>query len=185
MKICMMASLVAQSLKNLPAVWETWVWSLCWEDPLVEGMQLSPVFLPGESPWTEEPAGLQSLRSQRVRHDWVTKPRHIKWTNRFQINMHKISTIWFYCKCMYACRKIWNYNSKNDSRPAYKRKPPHSDSKQAQALGPLQQESGKGVLREKDWTWRLESYVTYFLCHDLNFISFPLVSIFTFESTIF
>ena len=100
-------------------------------------------------------------------------------------NMHKISTIWFYCKCMYACRKIWNYNSKNDSRPAYKRKPPHSDSKQAQALGPLQQESGKGVLREKDWTWRLESYVTYFLCHNLNFISFPLVSIFTFESTIF
>ena len=35
--------------------------------------QPTPVFLPGESPWTEEPGGLQSMGSQRVRHDWVTK----------------------------------------------------------------------------------------------------------------
>ena len=33
----------------------------------------TPVFLPGESPWTEEPGGLQSMRSQRVSHDWTTK----------------------------------------------------------------------------------------------------------------
>ena len=41
-------SLVAQMVKNLPAVWETWVQSLGWED-LEEGMQPTPVFLPGES----------------------------------------------------------------------------------------------------------------------------------------
>ena len=46
------ASLVAQTVKNTPAVCETWVWSLGWEYALAEG-----VFLPGESPWTEEPGG--------------------------------------------------------------------------------------------------------------------------------
>ena len=63
------ASLVAQLVKNPPAMWETWVPSLDWEDPLEEGMATTPVFLPGESPWTEEPGGLQSVGSQRVRHD--------------------------------------------------------------------------------------------------------------------
>ena len=42
------ASLVAQIVKNLPAVQETWVWSLGWEDPLVREWQLTPVFLPEE-----------------------------------------------------------------------------------------------------------------------------------------
>ena len=67
------ASLVAQMVKNLPAVWETWVWSLGWEYPLEKDMATAPVFLSGESPWTEEPGGLQSMGCQRVRHDWVTK----------------------------------------------------------------------------------------------------------------
>ena len=38
------------------------------EDPLEEGMQPTPVSLPGESPWTEEPGGLQSMGAQRVGH---------------------------------------------------------------------------------------------------------------------
>ena len=63
-------SLVAQAVKNLPIMQETWVWSLGWEDPLEEGMA---VFLHGESPWTEKPGGLQSIGSQRVGHDWVIK----------------------------------------------------------------------------------------------------------------
>ena len=63
------ASLVAQMVKNLPAVQETWVGSLGWEDPLEESMATTPVFLPGESPWTEEPGRLKSMGSQRVRHD--------------------------------------------------------------------------------------------------------------------
>ena len=67
------ASLVAQTVKNLPALRETWVWSLGWEDPLEEGMATRSSILAGESPWTEEPGRLQSVGSQRVRYDWVTK----------------------------------------------------------------------------------------------------------------
>ena len=57
-------------VKNQPAIWETWVQSLSWEDPLEGGSwQLTPVFLPGESPWIEEPSRLQFMGSQRVGHD--------------------------------------------------------------------------------------------------------------------
>jgi len=56
-------------VKNPPAMQETWVQSLGWEDSLEEGMAPTPVFLPGASLWTEEPDGLQSTRSQRARHD--------------------------------------------------------------------------------------------------------------------
>ena len=64
------AFLVAQMVKNPPAMQETQVWSLDWEE--MRAWQLIPVFLPGESPWTEEPGGLQSMGSQRVRHNWET-----------------------------------------------------------------------------------------------------------------
>ena len=67
--ILYMDSLVSQMVKNLPAIQETWVPSLGWEDPLEEGMQPTPVFLPGESPWTKEPGGLQPMGSQRAGHD--------------------------------------------------------------------------------------------------------------------
>ena len=46
-----------------------WVSSLGQEDPLEAGMATTPVFLPAESPGTEEPGGLQSMGSQRIRHD--------------------------------------------------------------------------------------------------------------------
>ena len=59
-----LASLVAQIIKTLPTMQETWVRSLGWEDPLEEGMATHPVFLPGESPWTEEPDRLQSISTQ-------------------------------------------------------------------------------------------------------------------------
>ena len=51
-------------VKHLPAMLETWVQSLGLEDPLEKERQPTPVFLPGESPWTEEPGGLQSMGSQ-------------------------------------------------------------------------------------------------------------------------
>ena len=59
------ASLVAQSVKNLPAVQETWVRSLGWEDPLEKEMATHSSILGWKISWTEEPGGLQ----QRVRHD--------------------------------------------------------------------------------------------------------------------
>ena len=63
---------VAQMVKNLPAMQETQVWSLGWEDPLEKGMAIHFTILAWKVPWTEEPGGLQSVGSKRVRHNWVT-----------------------------------------------------------------------------------------------------------------
>ena len=59
-------------VKNLPALRETHVQSLSWKDALEKVGQPTPVFLPGESHGQGEPSGLQSMESQRVRHNWVT-----------------------------------------------------------------------------------------------------------------
>ena len=66
------ASLVAQTVKRLPATWETWVWSLGWEDPLEKEMATHSSILAWRTPRMEEPGGLQSTGSQRVRHNWAT-----------------------------------------------------------------------------------------------------------------
>ena len=66
------ASLVAQRLKHLPAMQEAWVRSLGWEDPLEKGMATHSSNLTQKIPWTEELGSLQSMGSQRVRHDSVT-----------------------------------------------------------------------------------------------------------------
>jgi len=75
--------MVARSVKNLPAMQETQIWSLGWEDSLGKGMATHTsilffffptlVFLPGESSWTEEPGGRQTMGSQRVGDHQVTK----------------------------------------------------------------------------------------------------------------
>ena len=65
----MESSLVAQMVKNLPAVWEVWVRSLGREDPLEKGMATHSRILAWKIPWTEEPGGLQSMGSRRVGHD--------------------------------------------------------------------------------------------------------------------
>ena len=62
-------SLVAQPVKNLPAMKETRVQSLGWEDPLEEEMATHSSILAWGIPWTEEPGGLQSMQSRRVGHD--------------------------------------------------------------------------------------------------------------------
>ena len=56
-------------VKNLPAMWETQGQSLGWEDPLEKGIATHFSILAWRIPWTEEPGGLQSMESQRVRHD--------------------------------------------------------------------------------------------------------------------
>ena len=63
------ASLVAQMVKNLPAMQQTWVQSLGWEDPLVKRMATHASILAWRIPWTEEPGRLQSMGSQRVGRD--------------------------------------------------------------------------------------------------------------------
>ena len=64
--------LVAQKVKNLPAMWETWVQFLGGEDPLEEGMATHSSILAWRIAWRkllEEPGGQQFIGSQRVRHD--------------------------------------------------------------------------------------------------------------------
>ena len=57
---------MAQTVKNLPAMQETWVQSSSWEDPLEKGMATYSSILVWRIPWTEEPGRLQSMGSQRV-----------------------------------------------------------------------------------------------------------------------
>ena len=66
------SSLVAQRLKPLPAMWETWVRSLGREVPLEKEMETHSSILAWRIPWTEEPGGLQSTGLQRVGHNWAT-----------------------------------------------------------------------------------------------------------------
>ena len=66
---CTHLTLVAQTVKRLPTMWETWVHSLGWEDLLEKEMATYSSILAWKIPWTEEPGGLQSMGSQRVGHD--------------------------------------------------------------------------------------------------------------------
>ena len=70
--VSLWASLVAQNVKNLPAMRETWIWCLGWEDPLEKGTATHSNILAWGIPWTEEPGGLQPMGSQRVGHNWAT-----------------------------------------------------------------------------------------------------------------
>ena len=63
---------MAQMVKNPPAMQKTPVWSFGQEDPLEKGMATYFIILAWRIPWTEEPSGLQSMGSQRVRHNWET-----------------------------------------------------------------------------------------------------------------
>ena len=64
-------SLMVQIVKNLPAVQETGIGSLGQKDPLKKGMATHSGILAWRIPWTLEPGRLSSIRSQRVKHDWV------------------------------------------------------------------------------------------------------------------
>ena len=67
--IYMPASLVAQIVKHLPTMRETWVGSLRWKDPLEKEMATHSSIHAWKIPWTEEPGRLESMGSQRVGHD--------------------------------------------------------------------------------------------------------------------
>ena len=60
---------MAQMVKNLPGMWETGVLSLGWADPLEKEMATHSNILVSRIPWMQDPGGLQSIGSQRVRHN--------------------------------------------------------------------------------------------------------------------
>ena len=83
-------SLVAQMVKNPPAMWETWVRSLGWEDLPEEGMTTHSSILAWRIPWIEKPGGIQSTGLQRVGHNRVTKPKSTVciWQSQSSISSH-------------------------------------------------------------------------------------------------
>ena len=85
---------LAQTVKNLPSMCETWVWSLGWEDPLEKGMATQSSIPAWRIPWAEEPSRLQSTGLQRVGHDWVTKH------NYFYCSRH-LGSPCTYLKCLF------------------------------------------------------------------------------------
>ena len=60
---------VVKNLLSMQELWETWIHSLGWEDPLEEDMEIRSSILAWRIPWAEEPNGLQSMGLQRVGHD--------------------------------------------------------------------------------------------------------------------
>ena len=102
------ASLVAQTVENPPAMPDTWVWSLGWEDPLEEGTTTHSSILAWRIPWTEQPGGPQSMGSQRVRH----KEQHsststiLFWVNKNPMPLHLLEV----CVCMYVCMYVYGHN---------------------------------------------------------------------------
>ena len=73
------ASLVAQIVKNLPAMWETWVQSLGWEDPLEKGMATHSSILAGRIPMDREAGRLQFVGLERVRHELLSTQHTRTW----------------------------------------------------------------------------------------------------------
>ena len=80
----MRASFIAQAVGNLPAMQETQVRFLGWEDPLKEEMATNYSILAWRIPWTEEPGSLQSMGSTRVGYDLATQP-----TNQLTMEIEK------------------------------------------------------------------------------------------------
>ena len=95
-------SLVAQTVKNLPAMRETQIWSLGWENPLEKGM-VTHSSIPGwRIPWMEEPGRLQSTGWQRAGHDWATNTftYFILVSTSFQSALHLQDSSMFIYPCV-------------------------------------------------------------------------------------
>ena len=90
-------NIVTQLVKNPPAMWETWVRSQGWEDPLEKGKATNSSILASRIPWT-----IQSMGSQRVGHDWAAFTFKVFQTSkREQENIWHVTFIWetFMLKC--------------------------------------------------------------------------------------
>ena len=99
--ICGIIPTMGQMVKNLSAVHKTWVWSLGQEDALEKGMATHSSILAWRILWTEEPGGLQSMRTQRVVQDWATNT----FTSLFMVHIiyvtpcviHYVSVLCYVC----------------------------------------------------------------------------------------
>ena len=95
---------MAQTVKNPPAKWETWIRSLGWEDPLEEDMATHSSILAWRIPWTEEPGGLQPMGSQEPN---MTEKRSTAQRSRFMFNLVRNFQTNFQicCNILKSCQK--------------------------------------------------------------------------------
>ena len=116
---------MAQMIKNMPVMQQTQVWSQDQKDPLEKGMATHPSILAWRIPWREEPGGLQSLRSQRVTHNWMTntglfiyyqqnKAKHLntEWDAQNALKCFHVH-LFFYLLPAFISRKVWNITHLN------------------------------------------------------------------------
>ena len=95
------------NLKNLPAVQETGVWSLGWEDSLQKVMATHSSALAWRIPWMVEPSRVQSMGSQRVRHDWVTNTLICRYSHKGSIwNLGHL--IFFNICYLFWLHQVWD-----------------------------------------------------------------------------
>ena len=101
------ASLLSQMVKNPPAMLETQVWSLGQEDALEKGMATHSSILAWRIPRTEDHGRLQSMESQRVRHDWATNTLFSCWVYLyFQLLPLLVVLIYLYALFFISCHLL-------------------------------------------------------------------------------
>ena len=100
--------LVAQTVKNFPAMWETCIRSLGWRDPLEKEMSTYSSVLAWRIPWIEEPGGLQFMGSQRVGLDWVTNTT-LPYTNlsHYSLSLESYLSFIFYTLVLVLVEYNW------------------------------------------------------------------------------
>ena len=115
-RVLLWASQEAQMVKNLPAMQETRVWYLGWEDPLEKGMATHSSTLAWRIPWTEKPSGPQSIGLYRVRHDWSNwLDKMVEWSFEDQVMVPEdllltyycVSTLWDWDKVLQKLYILW------------------------------------------------------------------------------
>ena len=108
--------LVAQTVKCLSTMQETWVQSLVWEDPLEKEMAIHSSTIAWKIPWTVEPGRLQSMGSQRVGHDGqcVVSTLWLLWIIllRTQVYNHLFETMLWVLLSMYLEVELLDFNNK-------------------------------------------------------------------------
>ena len=144
-------SLVAQMVRNLPAVLENWVWFLGWEDPLEKGMATHSSILAWRILWTQELGGLQSRVSQRVGRCWETNTSTFFHTHEWLVEVTLVQHFW---------KAFWEYVSSTERGPyiLYSVKPISGNS----SLEVIQNEGEKECVtllilmllkKQKNWKW--------------------------------
>jgi len=99
-------------------MWDTWVPSLDWQDPWRKTCQPTPIFLPGESPWTEEPGGLQFMGSQRVNttEQLSTHLSTIDWNKSMQNHPGETCVIHQKDWLVILWKRLWKHRERTVSR---------------------------------------------------------------------